>query len=289
MNTYTYYPGCSMSATGKAYAESLETVAKVLDIRLAELDDWNCCGATAYFSVRETLSHAISARNLALAEAQGPGRDVVAACSACYLGLNKTNKYLKEFPELRKRVDSALDAGGLKYDGSLEVRHILEVVVKDVGLEKVAALTTRKLEGLKVASYAGCQMVRPYGFDDSECPVLLDNLVRAVGATPVPFAMAARCCGGSQMMTNEDAALRMTKNILLCAQDAGADVIITTCPLCQMNLDAFQAKVNHAFGTSFNIPILFFTQLLGLAFQVKPLGIERGVAKPGPALARFIS
>lgn len=285
--TYRYYPGCSLKATASSYEESLMAVAGAAGMECKELDDWNCCGATAYFSVREILSHAISARNLAIAEKEGA--DVVAPCSACYLGLNKTNRYLKEFPDLKRRVDDALSAAGLQYSGNVRVRHLLEVFMSDIGMPKLQSLVKKPLEGLKVAGYAGCQMVRPLeGFDDMEVPTALDDVARAMGATAVKFQMAARCCGGSQMMTNDEVALRMCKNILLCARENQADVIITSCPLCQMNLDAFQGRVNTVFGTDFNVPILFFTQLMGLAMGVEPLGLGRNIVKPGEGLARFM-
>jgi heterodisulfide reductase subunit B2 len=278
MTAYSYFPGCSLSATGVPYDQSLKTVSKVLNVELEELDDWNCCGATAYFSVSETLSHAISARNLAIAEKTR--KDLVAPCSACYLGLRKTNDYLKEFADLRQRVDGALAAAGLNYQGTVHVRHLLDVYMNDVGLPAIKAKVGRPLVGLKVASYSGCQMVRPgAGFDDMEFPVLLDQLVAGLGATPVKFPMAARCCGGAQMMTNEEMALRMCKNILLSAQENGADCIVTTCPLCQMNLDTQQGRINGVFQTDFALPVLFFTQLMGMAFGEKDLGLEKLIVR----------
>jgi heterodisulfide reductase subunit B2 len=286
MTSYAYYPGCSAKATGASYEESLLSVARTLGIDLEEIDDWNCCGATAYFSVREKLAMAISARNLALAEQQG--KDIVAPCSACYLGLAKANKYLKEFPETRKTVCGALNAAGLEYDGTVEVLHALEIFIQEPMLSKVKASVKHPLTGLKVAGYVGCQMVRPYGFDDAEYPEALDIISAALGATPVPYPMAARCCGGSQMMTNEEVALRMSKNVLLAAEQAGADCIITTCPLCHMNLDMFQTKVNAQFGTSFAIPVLYFTQLMGMAFQAPDLGIEKNLVGPSAGLAAHL-
>ncbi|MFH1464593.1 MAG: CoB--CoM heterodisulfide reductase iron-sulfur subunit B family protein [Pseudomonadota bacterium] len=284
--SYAYYPGCSAKATGAPYEQSLLAVAKVLDLDLQEIDDWNCCGATAYFSVREKLAMAISARNLALAEKMG--KDIVAPCSACYLGLDKTNKYLWEHPETRQHILNALAEAGLTYNGETKVLHALEMFIGEDCLKNVKARVTRRLTGLKVAGYVGCQMVRPYGFDDPEYPESLDTLTAALGATPVKYPNAARCCGGSQIMTNEIVALRMTKNVLLTAVQAGADCIITTCPLCHMNLDMFQAKVNAEFGTSFAIPVLYFTQLMGLAMQVDGLGIEQNIVGPSAGLAAWL-
>jgi heterodisulfide reductase subunit B2 len=287
MRSYAYFPGCSLKATAKPYETSLLDVAKALDVELRELDDWNCCGATAYFSVRETLSHAISARNLAIAEKQG--LDVVAPCSACYLGLSKTNHYLQDFPDLKKRVDDALAAGGLTYNGSVRVRHALEVFVQDVGIDAIEDQVKKPLDDLKVAGYAGCQMVRPYGFDDPEVPEVLDRLTRALGGTPVDFPLASRCCGGAQVMTNQPIALAMCRELLACADGRQADVIVTTCPLCHMNLDLFQGKVNAAFGTSFHIPVVFFTQLMALAFGLGRTGIDKNIVPVGPKLAGLVA
>jgi heterodisulfide reductase subunit B len=284
--SYAYYPGCSAKATGAPYEQSLLAVARVLDLDLEEIDDWNCCGATAYFSVREKLSMAISARNLALAERMG--KDIVAPCSACYLGLDKTNKYLWEHVDTRNMILKALAEAGLSYNGDTRVLHALEIFVGEENLAPVKARVVRPLQGLKVAGYVGCQMVRPYGCDDPEQPRSLDTLITTLGATAVPYPNAARCCGGSQILTNEIVALRMTKNILLTADRPGADCIITTCPLCHMNLDMFQAKVNAEFGTSFAIPVLYFTQLMGLAFGLDGLGIEHNIVGPGPGLAAWL-
>jgi len=286
MSSYAYYPGCSAKATGAPYEASLLAVARSLGIALEEIDDWNCCGATAYFSVREKLAMAISARNLALAEQQG--KDIVAPCSACYLGLVKANRYIKEFPETREMVVGALKAAGLQYNGSVKVLHALELFVEPAMLERVRAAVKRPLTGLRVAGYVGCQAVRPYGFDDGEYPVALDKVTAALGATPVPYPVAARCCGGSQMMTNEEIALRMSKNILLAAAQAQADCIVTTCPLCHMNLDLFQTKINATFGTSFAIPVLYFTQLMGLAMRIDGLGIEQNIVGPSEGLAAWL-
>jgi heterodisulfide reductase subunit B len=277
---YTYYPGCSVKATAKMYQQSIDAVAGPLGIELVELDDWNCCGATAYMSVKELMSFAISARNLALAEPFY--RDVVTPCSACYLVLNKTNLYFAEYPELRKKLGQALEAGGLSYSGNLRVRHILDVIVTDVGAEKISSLVTHKLKGLKVVPYYGCQIVRPeMGFDDPDEPTSMDELITALGATSVDYSLKAKCCGASLMGTEEKLALRLCKELLANADDAGAHCLITLCPLCHMNLDVYQGKVNRLFKTKFKLPILYFTQLIGLALGVPPaeLGIDKLAVK----------
>jgi heterodisulfide reductase subunit B len=285
---YTYYPGCSVLATAKHYQESIDAVAGPLGLELEELDDWNCCGATAYMSVKELMSFAISARNLALAEVHH--RDLVTPCSACYTVLNKTNQYFAEYPELRKKLGQTLEAAGLSYSGNVRVRHILDVVVNDVGNEKLSSLVVRRLEGLKVAPYYGCQIVRPgTTFDDPDNPQCMDRMIEALGATSVPYSMKAKCCGASLMGTQEKLALRLCKNLLLEAEKNGAQCLVTVCPLCQMNLDVYQGKVNRAYGTSFNLPILYFTQLIGLALGIpgKRLGLNRLAVKAAKPLKAF--
>jgi heterodisulfide reductase subunit B len=285
---YTYYPGCSVLATAKHYQESIDAVAGPLGLELEELDDWNCCGATAYMSVKELMSFAISARNLALAEVHH--RDLVTPCSACYTVLNKTNQYFAEYPELRKKLGQTLEAAGLSYSGNVRVRHILDVVVNDVGNEKLSSLVVRRLEGLKVAPYYGCQIVRPgTTFDDPDNPQCMDRMIEALGATSIPYSMKAKCCGASLMGTQEKLALRLCKNLLLEAEKNGAQCLVTVCPLCQMNLDVYQGKVNRAYGTSFNLPILYFTQLIGLALGIpgKRLGLNRLAVKAAKPLKAF--
>jgi len=273
---YTYYPGCSLTRTSKPYDLSTRAVFERLGLGLHELEDWNCCGATVYMSVKETVSFAISARNLALAEPLG--RDVVAPCSACYLVLNKTNRFLREMPDLAAKVNDALSAAGLGYSGTVRVRHPLEVLVNDLGIEEIAKRATRRLDGLKVAEYYGCQIVRPERtFDDQEFPQTMDKLFEAMGAENVYYPLKVRCCGGMLMTTSNDVAMKLCQDLIECAQGNGADCIVTTCPLCQMNLSPYQDRLSSRFGKDLHIPVLWFTELLGIALGLdeKTLGLDR--------------
>jgi len=277
---YTYYPGCSVNATANIYQDSIDAIAPALGLELEELEDWNCCGATAYMSVQELMSFAISARNLALAEPLH--RDVVTPCSACYTVLNKTNRYFAEYPDLRKKIGQALEAGGLSYSGNVRVRHLLDVVCSDVGCEKIRSLVVKKLSGLKVAPYYGCQIVRPEtDFDDPDDPVKMNKLIEMLGAENVDYRMKTACCGASLMGTQEELAMRLCRNLLLDAERRGAHCLVTVCPLCQMNLDVYQGKVNALFKTKFNLPVLYFTQLIGIALGMPPekLGLGRLAVK----------
>ncbi|MBN2289269.1 MAG: CoB--CoM heterodisulfide reductase iron-sulfur subunit B family protein [Candidatus Glassbacteria bacterium] len=267
--TYAYYPGCSLIATNKAYDISTRNVARVLGMDMIELEDWNCCGATAYMAIREKRSFVLSARNLALAEKQG--RDLVTACAGCYLSLHKTNVYMDEEPKMREDVRKALKAGGMDYTGSVKVRHMLDVLVNDLGEEEIKQHVVRAFGGLKVAPYCGCQITRPFGdIDDPEFPVIMHKLLSWIGAEPVPFLMTTKCCGGMLMVTQPEVGEELVGRIILAAKDKGAECISTACPLCQINLEAYQAKVSRRMGKDCSIPVLYFTQLLGITLGLEP-------------------
>ena len=269
---YAYYPGCSLEKTQRGYDESVREVFKTLGQELIEIDDWNCCGATVYMSVKETVSLAVSSRNLALAEKMG--MDVLAPCSSCFTVLAKTNRILSELPDMHRDVNEALAEGGLQYSGKTNVRHPLDVLMNDVGIDVILQHRKKDLQGLKIAPYYGCQIVRPdKTFDDHENPVLMDRLFRSCGGEIVYFPMKVRCCGGMLMTTFEETALKLNKELLGCAQENGADLIVTTCPLCHFNLEAYQNKINKVYKTNFNLPILYFTQLLGIVLGLSPRSI----------------
>ena len=283
---YAYYPGCSLEKTQRGYDESVREVFAALDQELIEIDDWNCCGATMYMSVKETVSMAVSARNLALAERMG--LDVLAPCSSCFTVLAKTNRVLNSIPEMHRDVNEALAEGGLAYSGKTAVRHPLDILVNEVGMDAILRKQKRSLDGLKIAPYFGCQFVRPdKGFFDQENPVLLDRLLGAVGGEIVPFPLKVRCCGGMLMTTFEDTALSLNRDLLACAVQNGAEVMVTTCPLCHMNLEAYQDRINARYGTAFALPILYFTQLLGLVLGVSSqrLGLDGSLLPLGKKLS----
>jgi len=287
---YTYFPGCSCSHGGaKAYGWSTQAVSKVLDIELIELDDWNCCGSTPYSSVDELASFCLSARNLAMAEKRG--FDLVTPCSSCYVILNRTNSYLKEYPQVKTKVDEALAAGGLEYHGMVRVRHLLDVFVNDIGYDEISSRVKRNLSRLKVAPYYGCQVTRPaFGFDHPEFPQSLDKLVATLGGEPVPFPLKSRCCGGSLVISEEALALDLIDKLLDCALSNGAECLVTVCPLCQTNLDAYQSRVNRKFKANFDLPVLFFTQLMGIAFGLnsQDLGLKTSIVPAERVLAKYL-
>ncbi len=273
---YSYYPGCSLHSVHKGYDLSCRTVLENLGCELIELEDWNCCGATIYMSIKKITSLAIAARNLALAEKEG--LDIVTPCSSCYTILNKAHKQLKSSKELLDKVNTCLAEAGLEYNCTVRVRHPLDVLINDVSLEIINLNVKTTLSGLKIANYYGCQIVRPdRGFDDIENPTSMENLFESLGAENVYYPCKLRCCGGMLMTTFEDAALKLSADLLDRAIENGADCITTTCPLCQMNLEAYQDKINKTFNKDYKMPILFFTQILGVAFGLgeKELGIDK--------------
>ena len=273
----------------KAYDKSTQLVCKTLDIDLAELNDWNCCGATAYMSIHEMKAALLSARNLVLAEKEK--KDLAVVCPACLTTLTKTNHYLAEDARFKRTIGAALKAANLQYFGTVKVRHLLDIIVNDVGEQEVKARVKTKLLSLKVAPYYGCQLTRPFGqVDDKEFPLILDKLLTWIGAEPVYFPLKAKCCGGLLMMTNEEVALGLNRNLLDCATQNGAECIITICPLCHMNIETYQTDVNKMFGTNFKVPVLYFTQLLGLAFGLsrKELGIDDEMISSRPLLEKHL-
>jgi heterodisulfide reductase subunit B len=281
LKQYSYFPGCSAESTGLGLGMSTHAIAAPLEIELHEVEDWNCCGSTPYGSLDEDNAIVVAARNLALAEKAG--LDIVTPCSSCHVTLEKANLYLKEHPTALAKVNQALAVANLNYKGSLRVRHVVDVLVNDVTPEFIAGKVTNKLEGLKAAPYYGCQLVRPQlGLDDTELPGTLDRLVTCTSAAAVDFPLKAKCCGGSLTLSEEDKVLRLMFNLLESASAGGAQVIVTPCPLCQTNLDAYQSRVNAKFKTRFNIPVLYITQLIGLALGIgtEKLGLKSNIVSP---------
>jgi heterodisulfide reductase subunit B len=291
---YGYYPGCSLEKNASSYNVSTLAVAKPLGIEFQELDDWNCCGASEYMTLNRMAAYALITRNLALAEKQlTNGKQVVAPCSMCFLNLTKADHYLVDDPDLAKNVNLALAAGDMHYTpGSVRARHLLEIMIEDIGLEAITAQVTKPLSGLKVAPYYGCLITRPgylSKFDDYEYPMSLDKLMKGLGATVVDYPMKAHCCGGHMTQISQAVALELIRQLLQNAAEYEADIIVTLCPMCQLNLDAYQADVNRFFKTKYHIPVLYFTQMMGLAYglSASDLGIGKELVDARPALAKI--
>lgn len=290
---YSYYPGCALERNASAYHQSALAIAPALGLEFVEVEDWNCCGATEFIAVDKMAAYALVARNLALAARQPGNGQLIAPCSACFLNLSKADKYLTDSPKFAEQINTALDAGGLSYQpGSVRTRHLLEALVEDVGFEKLGELVTKPLYNLRVAPYYGCLIVRPRflgAFDDPEYPTSMDELMSTLGAEVVDFPLKAHCCGGHMTQISEPVALDLIRRLLKNAADYHADVIVTLCPMCQLNLDAYQNSVNKYFGTDYQIPVLYFTQLMGLAYGLPPeqLGFGSEFIDAAPALEKI--
>ena len=285
---YSYYPGCSASGTSKEAEESLQATMRYLGVELTELEDWNCCGAAMATGVSYLLSVALPARNLALAERAES--DLVTGCSRCYLNLIRAVHYTQHNASVREKVNTLLAETGVQYSGKARLRHLLDVIVNDVGLDVVAERVTRPLDGLRIVPYYGCcQGMWTYAqFDSVEDPHCFDQLLATLGAQVVDYPLKTACCGGTLSMSKRSVGAKLIGDLLAAAGDA--DCIVTACPLCMFNLNSFQKEAGGTRGTHFNIPVLFLTQIMGLAFGLpeKALGLQRN-AVPVDSLYRKIA
>ncbi len=272
---YGYFPGCSADSTARDMHVSTVAVAKALGIELVEPKGWTCCGATAGHQTDRFLSVALPAASLA--KVKDDGLDMVVSCAACYNRMKVANHEIEKSDEMRHAVADSL---GRDYDGSVRVKHFLEVLLEDVGIEKIAELATHSLGGLKVACYYGCLLVRPNEvtkFDDPENPTSLDRLVQALGGEGLEWPHKVECCGGGLSMSRTDVVVSLTDSILDMAKASGAQCITVGCPMCQINLDMRQLDIRKQMGKSYDMPIVYITQLLGLCLGVPAgqLGFEK--------------
>jgi len=261
---YQYYPGCSLEATALEYNLSTRAVMASLGVELMEIEDWTCCGASAADSTSYLLSLALPARNIAIAEKTDDVTDILVPCSACYLNLKKVEEKTRSEPEILEKINSILNEDQLQINGRIHVRHLLEVIVNDLGPESIRHNLKRALRGFRIAPYYGCQCLRPYVvFDDPEAPRSMEPLIEATGAEVHPWEMGGKCCGASHMNTEMSVGLELVTAILQRAK--GADAIVTVCPMCQMNLEAYQQKISRMQNENLHMTVLYLPQLIGLA------------------------
>ena len=265
---YAYYPGCSAESTARDMHQSTLAVAQALGIDLVEPKGWTCCGATAGHQTDRLLAVSLPAANLT--KVQDMKLDMMVNCAACYNRMKVANHEIAAHPAVRQGVREALDRD---YDGSVKVRHLLEVLLEDVGLPAITKAVKRPLNGLKVACYYGCLLVRPpkiLKFDDPENPTSLDRLVTAIGGTSLEWPSKVECCGGGLSLSRTDVVVELTGSIIDMAASVGADCIAVSCPMCQVNLDLRQQDINKQTGKNYQIPIVYITQLLGLCLGIGP-------------------
>lgn len=263
---YAYFPGCSLESTAKEFNESTHLVAEALDIELAEIPDWNCCGATSAHNLDHELSVSLPARNLGIAERMG--LDVVAPCAACYNRMRSAEVELKGNKALRDEINEKIEK---KFTGAVTVRSALEVFTLPDVLAKVTESIRKPLSGLKPACYYGCLLVRPpkvLGFDDPEAPRSLDKAMETVGATPVDWYFKNECCGASFGLSKSEIVVKLVGDIISNAKKHGANCIVTACPLCMTNLEMRQSGAGKQRSEDLTMPVFFFTELLGLAMEV---------------------
>jgi heterodisulfide reductase subunit B2 len=285
---YAFYPGCSSQkgASGSNFLTSIDVMCDKLGIQLNEIPDWNCCGASiGYAEGGELPRHAVNARNLALAEQHLPGQDMVSGCPACWLASRETAERLNAHSNLMTETNEALKEVGLNLKGAVKPRHMVEVVIEDVGFAAIKQAVVKPLQGLKIAGYVGCQTNRPFGIagESFENPVYLDKMVEAVGAEPVTsYDQKVTCCGGALAFSEPDKAQKQIRSIVESALDHGAEMIVTPCQLCQANVEIYQSEINKKQGTKFSIPVVYYSQLLSVAYggNVKQTGLDGHVIQP---------
>jgi heterodisulfide reductase subunit B len=285
---YAFYPGCSSQkgASASNYLTSVEAMCKTLDVKLTEIPDWNCCGASiGYAEAGELPRHVMNARNFALSEQHLPGQDIVATCAACWLGARESKERLEHNADLMAETNEALAAAGLNYKGTAKVRHMVEVLIEDFGYDQLASHVTKPLDGIKFAGYVGCQTNRPFGIDGEsfENPMYLDKLVDTIGGEALSkYEQKVTCCGGALAFSEPEKSQKQIKDIVESAYDQGADMIVTPCPLCQANVEVYQADINKRYGTKLAMPVTYYSQLMTVAYggSAKEAGLDGHIIQP---------
>ena len=269
---YSYYPGCS-SQTGASSSNmmrSVNTMCEELDIKLNEIPNWNCCSASIGFGSGGVLPRlSLSARNIALSEQHNPDQDIVATCAACWLSTREASERFNDDKNMFKNVNTALSEANLQLTNKTPIRHMAEVLIEDVGYDLIKAGVKKPLEGLKIAGYVGCQTNRPFGIDGEsyENPMYLDKLVDSLGGDSVPtYEKKVQCCGGALAFSEPEKSQQMIHGIIEAAYDNAADMIVTPCPLCQANVEIYQGEINEKFGSKFEMPVVYYSQLISVAY-----------------------
>jgi len=269
---YSFYPGCSSQkgASSSNYLVSVQTMCEELDIQLNDIPDWNCCSASiGYAGGGELPRLVLSGRNIALSEQHNPGQEIVATCAACWLSTREAKERFDHDQGLLAEANQALAEAGLKLKNETAIKHMAEVLVEDVGYDAIKAKVKKPLEGIKIAGYVGCQTNRPFGIsgESFENPVYLDKLVDTLGADSIPtYEKKVQCCGGALAFSEPAKSQEMIKGIIEAAYDHGADMIVTPCPVCQMNVEVYQDQINATYGTKFKMPVVYYSTLMAVAF-----------------------
>jgi heterodisulfide reductase subunit B len=250
--------------------KSVDTMCEVLDVKLNQIPDWNCCSASIGYGTGGVLPRmTLSARNIALSEQHNAGQDIVATCAACWLSTREASERFKHDDGLMEATNKALAEAGLTLKNETPIKHMCEVLVEDIGYEQIGTGVAKPLEGIKIAGYVGCQTNRPFGIagESFENPKYLDKLVETLGADSVPtYEKKVQCCGGALAFSEPVKSQEMIKGIIEAAYDHGADMIVTPCPLCQANVEIYQDQINARHGTKFHMPVVYYSQLISVAY-----------------------
>jgi len=267
---YLLFLGCTIPYRVSSYEVSARRVLPKLGVELVEMPDFNCCGLPVDPANHE-LMLVLAARNLCLAEQQKT--NIVTLCTGCATTLRKTNKMLKEDKRLRETVNGHLKEIGMEFKGTVEAKHLVQMLKEDVGFEKIKGAVQKPLTGLGVAEHCGCHLLRPAkisGFDNAEDPHVLKALIELTGAKCLDYADESECCGYTVVAIDEKVSLSLAREKLRHIKEAGAQAMITVCPSCHLIFDMQQSRIERAFGETFNLPVLHYTQLLGLAMGFSP-------------------
>lgn len=284
---YAYYPGCSAESTARDQHMSILEVARALDIDMAEMKGWTCCGSTPAHNTDRLLSLSLPAANLL--KVKEMGTSMVVSCAACFNRMKVANHEITTNPDIKRKVAGIL---GKEYDGSVKIRHFIEVLLEDIGIDKLQNAFTHTLNHLKVVSYYGCLLVRPFEvtkFDDPENPTSMDRLIEAMDGEAIDWPHKVECCGGGFALSRPDIVIELSERILDMAEASGSQCIAVACPMCQVNLDLRQKDINRKKNKNYNLPIVYITQLLGLCLGITPkkLGIKKCIVSPKPVIERL--
>jgi succinate dehydrogenase / fumarate reductase cytochrome b subunit len=283
-----YYPGCVAQESGRELDMATRWVAKAVGIELVAFPSFSCCGSGFMDEANEVLNVALNARNLAIAEKAG--LDLLTICSTCQGMLTLANVRLGD-AKVKARVDGALRPLGIEYRGTTKVKHLLQVLTEDIGLEAIRAKVTRPLDGLKVGAFYGCHLLRPadeLGWESAEEPHAFEDLLSVLGASPVYYRGRVMCCGFPIQFVKPDTASRIAGTQILDAKSHGAEAMATPCPLCHISLDAYQNRAEQAVGRPLDMPVLHLPQVVGLALGASPveLGLSRHLVSTASVTAK---
>ncbi len=266
MITYAYYPGCVAQESGKELDDATKFVAKKLDINLIPMPEASCCGGGVIDGFDKNLKLFINGRTLALAEKEG--LDILTICNTCTLTLSEVNEELINSSESLNKTNEYLAQIGLKYSGKVKIKHLLYAIRDDIGFDNLRKKAVRSLKGVNIAPFYGCHILRPSNvvkFDDVENPQGFEELIKALGGEPVSYARRTKCCGFQTILVNEATSTSLAGNAIFEAQEKGADVMVTPCPLCHLSLDTYQTVAARSINKKLSLPITHLPQLIGIA------------------------